>query len=332
MSKNSRRWMPLLVAVSVVAGLLSSCSGITPLDEPLAETIEFGSVSFPGRLWDPFLPNISEGEPVTIAGHLTLPATDRPVPGVVIAHGCGGLGGAEWGWASDLAAAGVATLLVDSFGARGISNICGGQETINVASPIVDVYRAADALAEHPYIDGSRLALMGFSFGGRTAIWAEFARFQEAYDGRPFVGYIAFYPSTCYIELEDEGEVVGGPLRIFHGNADDWTPIDQCRRMVERMTNLGVDARIYEYEGARHSFDNLGLAHSETHMSLSSVSPRACEFREIDGAIIDPDTGQVAGVGSPCVERGITYGYNAEAREQAKADLLGFLSELFSGG
>ncbi|MDX1467750.1 MAG: dienelactone hydrolase family protein [Acidimicrobiia bacterium] len=300
------------------------------MSEPLAETIEYESVSFPGRLWDPFLPDISEGEPVTIAGHLTVPATDRPVPAVVIAHGCGGLGGAEWGWVDVLAEAGVAAFLVDSFGARGITNICGGTETINVASPIVDVYRAAEALDAHPYVDGSRLAVMGFSFGGRTAIWAEFARFQEAYEGHPFVGYIAFYPSTCFIELEDEGEVVGGPLRIFHGTADDYTPIDQCHRMVDRMSALGVDAEINEYPGAPHSFDNVMLGWSPIHMSLWALSPRGCEFMEQEGAIIDPETGQAAGVGSTCVERGVTYGYDEEAREQAEDDLLELLGRLFN--
>lgn len=321
----------LLAITSALALVVSACTSLEPLSEPVAEVIEFESVDLPGRLWDPFLPAIEEGAPVTVTGVLTVPATDVPVPAVIIAHGCGGVGGTA-SWVHDLSSEGIATLEMNSFGARGIGQICSGQETINVASPIVDAYRAAEALAENPYIDSSRLVLMGFSFGGRTAIWAAYDRFQETYNGQPFLGYVAFYPSTCYIELADEARVTGGPIRIFHGTEDNWTPIEQCEAMVGRMVGHGVDAKVYAYQGAQHSFDNASLAYSPQHMAPSAVSPRSCSFVEIDGQIIDPDTGAVAGVGSTCVERGVTYAYDADSREAARSDLLELLRLLFADG
>lgn len=308
---------------------MSACSGLEPLTRTTSETVEFESLDLPGRLWDPFMPPLDRGRPVTISGLLTIPATGTPAPAVVIAHGCGGVGGAEMSWVGDLADAGIASLIVDSFGGRGIQQICSGEETINVFSPIIDVYRAAELLDEHPYVDGSRLALMGFSFGGRTAIWSAFTRFQKTYDGRPFAGYAAFYPSTCYIRLQDEAQVSGGPIRLFHGTADNWTPIGQCQQMIDRMSAGGADAGIFPYEGAGHSFDNPGLAWGVEHRSLVNLSPRGCEFVERDGVIIDVDTGNVAGVDSTCVEKGVTYGYDASAREAARTDLLDFLGLLF---
>lgn len=319
----------LLAITSTLALLSSACTQLEPLSEPTTETIEFESVDLPGRLWDPFLPALEEGQPVTVSGQLTIPPTDTPVPAVIFAHGCGGVGGAG-SWIKELTAEGIATLVVDSFGTRGIGEICSGRETINVASPIVDVYRAAETLATNPYIDGSRLALIGFSFGGRTAIWAAFDRFQATYDGQPFLGYIAFYPSTCYIELADEGNVTGGPIRILHGTEDNWTPISQCEAMVGRMAAQGVDAKIHAYEGAQHAFDNQSFAYAVELLAPSALSPRSCSFIEVDGQIIDPDTGSVPGVGSTCVEKGVTYAYDASSHEAARSDLSQLLRRLFA--
>ena len=318
----------VISVVAVLAFAAASCSGLEPLAETKIERISFESVDLPGRLWDPFMPPISEGEPVTIEGRLTVPPTDEPVPTVIIAHGCGGVGSAEVGWIAELAEAGYATFIVDSFGGRGITEICSGRETINVLSPVVDVYRAAELLEENPYLDASRVAVMGFSFGGRAAIWSGYSRFREAYDGRTFAGHLAFYPSTCFIELAEE-DLAGAPLRIFQGTDDDWTPIDQCEAMVERLVEGGADAVVHAYAGAGHSFDDVGLAWAVSHLQPSGLSPGDCTFVERDGMIIDTDTGDVAGTGSSCVRQGVTYAYDAEARSLAAADLLHDLIEMF---
>ena len=311
----------------VTALILVSCTATATLDEVLEEEISFESVDLPGRLWDPFLPTLDVGSPLTVTGFLTIPPTDEPVPAVIMTHGCGGVWGSEVGWVDELNDLGVATLLVDTFGARGINEICTGLETINVGSPIVDIYRAAEALDDHPWVDGSRLAIMGFSFGGRAAIWSAFTRLKDVYGGPDFAGHVAFYPSTCFIELADE-TVSSGAIRIFHGTDDDWTPIEQCETMVERMAADGTDIELLPYQGADHSFDNQDLALSGRNLLPQGVSPRNCTFMEIDGAIIDLDTGDVAGVGSTCVERGVSYGYDADARRAAAADLAAFLTQV----
>ncbi len=309
---------------------LAACTGLEPLTETLSERVAIETVNLPGRLWDPFMPPLSDGNPVTIEGLLTVPVTDTPVPAVILMHGCGGIGGGELGWVEDLEEAGIATLLVDSFAGRGVGEICSGRETVNVGSMLVDVYRAAEVLDSHPHVDGSRLAVMGLSFGGRSSLWSALTRFQEAYGGRPLAGYVAFYPSTCFIRLENEHLVAGGPIRIFHGTDDDWTPIGQCQDFVGRLTAQGVDAVLHEYPGALHAFDDAALAWGVSHLSLDDVSPRNCSFVEESGAIMDPETGAVAGVGSTCVERGVHTGYDAKARDAAKTDLIAFLSEIFS--
>jgi hypothetical protein len=75
--------------------------------------------------------------------------------------------------------------------------------------------------------------------------------------------------------------------------------------------------------------DNRTLGPSGVHFSPSIPSPRNCAFVERDGVIVDPDTGSVAGVGSPCVESGVRYAYDPDSRDGARVDLLAFLAGIF---
>ena len=112
---------------------------------------------------------------------------------------------------------GVATFLVNSFAGRNIPRVCTGPHTISIASLLTDVYRARELLAAHPRVDPKQIALMGFSFGGRTALWASYLRFQGRYDPGPsrFAAYLAFYPTICHIKPVDEDRVDAVPIRLL---------------------------------------------------------------------------------------------------------------------
>jgi dienelactone hydrolase len=294
------------------------------------EIVNFQSLTFPGSLFTPpFMAAPQDGVPATIFGILRLPEGTGPAPAVVITHGCSGITGAETRWAESLVQLGIATFVVNSFAGRGIPRVCSGPHTISAASVLTDVYRARDLLAAHPRIDPMRIALMGFSFGGRTALWASHPRFQQRYGSGPpgFAAYLAFYPTGCHIRLADEDRVGDAPIRIFHGAADENTLIGRCREYVARLRNAGKDVALFEYSGARHWFDNADLANRQTPTGALNYSK--CTFQERDNGIVDAATGEPAGASSPCVVSEGSYGYHPEASQQAAADLQNFLRLLF---
>jgi dienelactone hydrolase len=314
------------VGVTAIALLASQPA----FSEDQIEIVNFQSLTFPGSLFiPPFMPPLEEGTPATIFGILRLPEGAGRVPAIVVTHGCSGLTGAETYWGSSLIQLGVATFVVNSFVGRGISRVCTGPQTISMASVLTDVYRARDLLAAHPRIDPTRIAVMGFSFGGRTALWASQLRFQQRYGPGPsrFVAHLAFYPTSCHIRLVDEDRVGDAPIRIFHGAADDATIIDRCREYVARLRNAGKDVALFEYAGAKHWFDNADLAGRQTATGVVNFSN--CTFLERDDKIVDAATDELAGMKSPCVVSQGSFGYNPDAHRQAAADVQNLLRLLF---
>ena len=62
-----------------------------------------------------------------LTGRLFRPKGDGPFPGMVMFHGCSGLSDHYKRWASWLQDEGYVALVVDSFFARHINNVCGPQ-------------------------------------------------------------------------------------------------------------------------------------------------------------------------------------------------------------
>jgi len=263
------------------------------------------------------------GDPVIISGDLTFPAGTGPFPAVVLAHGCGGLGNAEAGWAPVLREWGYATFVIDSLRGRNLGEICTNATTLTGNQRIPDAYGALRIVSTHPRIDAGRVALMGFSHGailtmGASTVWA---RQTFASAGKPaFRAFFAFYPycNTVYPERER----ISGPLRIHTGELDDWTPAGPCAQLVEILKSHRQDAMITVYPGAHHSFDNLGLG--RRFLYLPNVDSAAgCVFRA--DSILEPlPLRKLPG----CWRKGGTVAWNPEATEQARRNVQGQLAQL----
>lgn len=290
------------------------------------EAVSFQSVTY--SVASSFLiPLPREGTEVTVRGFLALPESTAPAPAVILMHGCGGISGAEIGWANTLMRIGIATFVVDSFGGRALAQTCSRSETLHSASAMTDAYNALELLAGNPRIDRTRIAIMGFSLGGQTALRASQVRFQQRFakGSTRFAAHLAFYPAGCIIRLADEERIGGAPIRIFHGSADDWTLVGPCKAYIERLREAGKDIALIQYADAHHSFDNPGPALRKLPKVLN---PKNCKFVEEEGRIVDAETrGSI--FFSSCGSRGASVGYNADAHRKAVKDVETILGTLF---
>jgi dienelactone hydrolase len=272
-----------------------------------------------------FLIGDKNGTPVTITGALRIPrlGADR-LPAVILLHGSGGIGANVDYWSQELNGIGLATFITDSFTARGIQSTVADQELLGRLNMTYDAYRALGVLTAHPRIDPARVVLMGFSRGGQATLYASLKRFQRMHapDGVTFAAYVPFYTPcfTTYIGDEDLGDK---PIRMFHGSADDYVPVAPCRAYVERLHKAGKDVTLTEYPNAHHAFDNMLL---KVATAPQSQTTRHCTMKEEpEGAIINAVTKQPFSMQDPCVERGPTLGYNAEATTAATQAVKDFL-------
>jgi dienelactone hydrolase len=105
---------------------------------------------------------------------------------------------------------------------------------------------ALDYLAKNKLVDTTRLAAIGFCFGGTTAL--ELAR-----DGAPLVGVVSFHGGLTTPTPEDAKNIKGKILAL-HGGDDPYVPAEDVAAFQKEMRDAGVDWQFIAYGGAVHSF------------------------------------------------------------------------------
>jgi dienelactone hydrolase len=274
-------------------------------------------------------PNGTE-EAITVTGDLTLPSdTPGRVPAVIVLHSCSGVTPNLAEWADQLNRMGFAALVLDSFTGRGVTEVCTGRTAVSIGSRLTDAYRALALLAVHPRVDPRRIAALGFSHGGWVALWASQAQFETRFlrANVDFAAFAALYPAGCNARLLRETDMAPGRVRIFHGTADDWTPIGPCREWVARRQAAGRDVSLVAYDGAMHAFDVPFFAPPQRWPGV--FNPGNCALAEQSNGGFLVSDGRPLSPASPCVTRGATLGYHPTAHKQSLLDVKTFLDESF---
>ncbi|QQS10946.1 MAG: dienelactone hydrolase family protein [Rhodospirillales bacterium] len=226
------------------------------------------SVSFPVAL--------AGGDTLTLTAKVFRPPGDAPRPAVVLVHGCSGVGNATRRWPKVLNELGYVAMMIDSFGGRGVKEVCTrGSRPVEARDRARDIAGAVDWLKARPFVRPDRVAVLGQSHGAAATL---FAALRED-GGRPlpapgFAAAIAFYPDCSLRGRTDKRFEVLRPTLVLIGEKDDWTPAERCRDLLPRIGGAPLELRTYP--DALHAFDSVGVAPRYRPEVSNRTKPGGC--------------------------------------------------------
>lgn len=279
--------------------------------------------------------------PATGQGELLLPpstSTDVKLPAVVLVHGSGGVYSEEVTyWAKLLNEQGLAAFVIDVFGPRGVKSTGEDQSQVPFAADTADAFSALGLLASHPRIDSKRIAVMGFSRGGITAVRSAVEPIIKgsAPSGLRFAAHVALYSGGCSGMLSvtpKPGTFSPEPMLFVHGDADDYAYMSDCRTYAQRISAAGTPTEFVVLTGARHKFDVNNTRRINLPSNTKTKEGCPLEYDIVDKKMRDRRNGEALSLDKVkeidhdlCTTKGATIEGNSQARDAAGKAVIEFL-------
>jgi dienelactone hydrolase len=131
-----------------------------------------------------------------------------------------------------------------------------------------------DELARQPNVDGSRIAAIGFCFGGTTVL--ELAR-----AGAPGVGFVVFHGGLDSPTPAD-GKNIRGKVLALQGGDDPFVPPTQEAAFLQEMRSAGVDWTLVKYGGAVHAFTVVGAGNDPSKGAAHDARAERRAFKAME--------------------------------------------------
>jgi dienelactone hydrolase len=103
-----------------------------------------------------------------------------------------------------------------------------------------------DVLKAQPMVDPTKIAAVGYCFGGTTGI-------ELVETGAPIVGYISVHGAFNNFTAERAKNIKGRVL-ILHGSEDPVAPMEQVNALVSQLREAKVNFELNLYSGSAHGF------------------------------------------------------------------------------
>jgi dienelactone hydrolase len=186
-------------------------------------------------------------------GHLAWDeAASGKRPGVLVVHEWWGLNDFAKGRANELAKLGYVAFACDMFGGGKVAKTpdeAGAQIkqlTENFPEWRQRATAALDLLKQHPQCDTSRLAAIGYCFGGSTAL-------VLACSGADIAAVVTFHGGLA-APTPEMAQAIKGTLVICHGSIDAHTSEETMVKVRKALDDAHVDYEIDYYGSAKHGF------------------------------------------------------------------------------
>jgi dienelactone hydrolase len=206
---------------------------------------------------------------VTAEAYVALPeGAEGKRPCVIVCHAWAGQTDYERGHADRLAGLGYVAIAADVYGKGKRGNTV--EENTALLQPMLQdraelLRRLLDTVAlakAHPAVDASRIAAIGFCFGGLSVL-------DIARSGTPDVkGVVCLHGIFGKPELGPQG-TISAKVLVLHGYDDPMAKPEEMIGLASELTDAGADWQIHAYGGTVHAFTNphaampdMGLAYS----------------------------------------------------------------------
>ena len=189
-----------------------------------------------------------------LEGYLAWDDSAGFAPAVAVSHTWAGRGAFEESKALALAEQGYVGFAIDMYG-KGVLGTTVEQNTALMTPRVEDrallqrrIARAIDVLKEQPEVDASRVAAMGFCFGGLCVL-------DLARSGADVKGVVSFHGL-----FNPPGEGAPGPITAkvlcLHGYDDPIAQPDSLLALATELTEAGADWQVHAYGHTLHAFTN----------------------------------------------------------------------------
>lgn len=189
-----------------------------------------------------------------LEAYVCAPAGGGRRPAVLISHAWAGRSPFECDKARALADLGYVGIAIDLYG----KGVLGGSVGENAAlmQPLLDdrallqgrLHAALAAARVDAAVDGSRVAAMGFCFGGLCVL-------DLARSGADVRGVVSFH-GLLGKPGNTDGRRIEARVLVLHGHDDPMVPPADVLAFEQEMTAAGVDWQVHVYGHTLHSFTN----------------------------------------------------------------------------